>query len=75
MPPSEELWWGRGYTETKDHSMASHPPDDPGSLSLESLHPPHRGSGDREGKAAVTKLAVTSILLCSRLRDPSKLVV
>lgn len=55
--------------------MASHPPDDPGSLSLESLHPPHRGSGDREGKAAVTKLAVTSILLCSRLRDPSKLVV
>lgn len=43
-------------TETKDHPMASHSPDEPGSLSLGSLSPPHSGSGDIKEKAAMTKL-------------------
>lgn len=36
--------------------MASHSPDEPGSLSLGSLSPPHSGSGDIKEKAAMTKL-------------------
>lgn len=75
MLPPEELWLKGvggvgGCTETKDHPVASHPPEEPGSLSLESLSPPHRDSGDVKGKAAAAKPR-----LCSRLRDQSNLVV